>query len=286
MQQGKQIVGFLVLVFVFSSLPYYLILHSGHLSVGNGLVTAFLMWCPGLAAFAACALFKIDVVGLGWKWRPARYQVWSYVIPILYALPVYIAPWILIPESFSYSAFAASVGASFGFAPRITALFLGVPLIASVGVVSGVARTLGEEIGWRGFLFPRLFQQIGFTPACLLTGCIWSAWHYPVLLFADYNAGTNPIYALTCFTLMVVAASFIWGWLRLKSGSLWTAAILHASHNVFIQAVFDRMTAPVGRTLYITTEFGAGLVLTMGAVAVYLWTRREEVIGSAREQTA
>jgi hypothetical protein len=58
---------------------------------------------------------------------------------------------------------------------------------------------------------------------------------------------------------------------------LWTAAVLHASHNLFIQAIFDRITAPVGRSLYITTEFGAGMVLTVGVCAFYFWTRRKEV---------
>jgi hypothetical protein len=41
--------------------------------------------------------------------------------------------------------------------------------------------------------------------------------------------------------------------------------------------VADPMTAPAGRTLYITTEFGTGLVLTVGALALYFWTRRGEV---------
>jgi membrane protease YdiL (CAAX protease family) len=122
-----------------------------------------------------------------------------------------------------------------------------------------------------------LVEQTGFTWGCLLSGSIWAMWHYPGLLFADYNAGTRPAFALTCFTLMVIADSYILGWLRLKSGSLWTGAILHASHNLFIQAIFDRMTAPVGRVLYVTTEFGAGLVLTTGACALYLWTRRNEL---------
>jgi uncharacterized protein len=76
---------------------------------------------------------------------------------------------------------------------------------------------------------------------------------------------------------MVIADSYALGWLRLKSGSLWTGAILHASHNLSIQAIFDRLTAPVGRVLYVTTEFGAGLVLTIGACAFYLWTRRNEL---------
>jgi uncharacterized protein len=78
---------------------------------------------------------------------------------------------------------------------------------------------------------------------------------------------------------MVIADSYTLGWLRLKSGSLWTGAILYASHNLFlfIKAIFERMTAPVGRVLYVTTEFGAGFVLTTGACALYLWTRRNEL---------
>jgi membrane protease YdiL (CAAX protease family) len=204
------------------------------------------------------------------------------VIPIFYALPVYIVTWAAIRGSLAFSAFASPLGSAFGFPdwPRATALFLAVPCYATVGVVASTARALGEEIGWRGFLLPRLVQQTGFTLGCFLSGCIWAVWHYPGLLFADYNAGTRPAFALTCFTLMVIADSYILGWLRLKSGSLWTAAVLHASHNLFIQAILDRMTAPVGRALYITTEFGAGLVLTAAACALYLWTRRKEVVNA------
>jgi CAAX protease family protein len=278
----KQILTFIALVFVFSSLPYYLMIHTGHIGAGNGLVVALVMWCPAFAAFAACRLFRIDLATLGWNWRPTRYIAWSYVIPILYALPVYVVAWIAIRGSFAFLPFANSVGAAFGFPnhPRAVALFLGIPCYAVLGVISGTARTLGEEIGWRGFLLPRLVQRAGFTWGCLLSGCIWAVWHYPPLLFADYNAGTRPAFALTCFTLMVIGAAYIWGWMRLKSGSLWTSAILHASHNLFIQAIFDRMTAPAGKVLYVTTEFGGGLVLTIGAFAVYSWTRRAEVMNA------
>jgi membrane protease YdiL (CAAX protease family) len=278
---GKQILTYLALVFAFSSLPYYLMIRSGHVGAGAGLVVSLVMWCPAFAALATCGLFGIDLATLGWKWRPAKYQGWAYAIPVLYALPVYLATWIAIRGSFAFEAFAAPMAAAFGFphSPVLATLLLAVPCYATVGVISSTARALGEEIGWRGFLLPRLVQQAGFTWGCLLSGCIWAVWHYPGLLFADYNAGTKPVFALTCFTLMVIADSFILGWLRLKSGSLWTAAILHASHNLFIQAIFDRMTAPVGRALYITTEFGAGLVLTIGAFALYFWTRRGEVSG-------
>ena len=279
----KQILTYLALVFTFSSLPEYVMIHAGHIGAGNGLAVSLVMWCPALAALTTCWLFRIDLATLGWNWRPAKYEAWAYFIPISYALPVYIATWALIRGSFAFSAFATSQGQAFGLSqsPRAATLLLALPCYATVGVISSMARALGEEIGWRGFLLPRLVQQAGFTWGCLLSGCIWAVWHYPALLFADYNSGTQPAFALACFTLMVIADSYILGWLRLKSGSLWTATVLHASHNLFIQAIFDRTTAPVGRALYITTEFGAGLVLTVAAFALYFWTRRKEVLPSA-----
>ncbi len=275
----KQILLYLFLVFFFSSLPYYLFIHTGHIGAGNGMGVALVMWCPAFAALATCRVLGIDVATLGWNWRPTRYVAWAYFIPVLYALPVYLATWALIRGSFAFDEFASSSAAAFGFPswPRATALFLAIPCYATLGVIRSTAVALGEEIGWRGFLLPRLVERVGFTLGCLFSGCIWAVWHYPGLLFADYNSGTKPAFALTCFTLMVIADSYILGWLRLKSGSLWTAAILHASHNLFIQAIFDRITAPAGRALYVTTEFGFGLVLSIGACAVYFWTRRNEL---------
>jgi hypothetical protein len=43
------------------------------------------------------------------------------------------------------------------------------------------------------------------------------------------------------------------------------------------------MTAPVGRALYVTTEFGAGLALTAGAFALYFWTRRDDAMSLERD---
>ena len=144
-------------------------------------------------------------------------------------------------------------------------------------MIRSCSSALGEEIGWRGFLVPQLAQRYSFTVTALISGAVWSLWHYPVLIFADYNAGTPTWYGLTCFTVMVVSISFVFAWLRLKSGSLWTGVLLHASHNLFIQGFFDPLTTNAGRTRYIIGEFGAGLALVSIVFAIYFWTRREEV---------
>jgi uncharacterized protein len=280
--RAREIVTFLILVFAFSSLPYFLMIYSGHIGAGNGLVVRLVMWCPTAAALVTCALFRIDLRTLGWSWRPVRFERLAYALPLLYAIPVYVVVWVAVPGSFVLGAFekAAAASLSMPSLPHVATFGLMIPMLATLGVIGSIANALGEEIGWRGFLLPRLTGQFGFTVGCLVSGLIWAAWHYPGLLWSDYNAGTNPAYALACFTLMVIGNAFIMGWLRLKSGSLWPCAMLHGSHNLFIQAILDRMTQPAGRALYYTTEFGCGLVLSVGATAIYFWTRRGELDSS------
>jgi len=57
---------------------------------------------------------------------------------------------------------------------------------------------------------------------------------------------------------------------------LWPAAIFHASHNLFIQTVFDNMMRNTGKTLWYTTEFGIALALVTTGFAIYYWRKRAE----------
>lgn len=67
---------------------------------------------------------------------------------------------------------------------------------------------------------------------------------------------------------MIIGMSVIYTWFRLKTGSLWTATFLHASHNLFIQAVFTPATGDTGSTRYAIDEFGFVLPLVIGATGV------------------
>ena len=70
--------------------------------------------------------------------------------------------------------------------------------------------------------------------------------------------------------ISVTAMSVSIAWLRLRSGSLWTATIYHAAHNVAVQGIFDGSTIDTGVTKWITTEFGIGLVITSVAFRLFL----------------
>ncbi len=278
-ENRKQLATFLILTLAFSSIFYFLIIKSGHLGSGWGMYVGGLMWSPGLAGMLTRKIYGQSLSTLGWKWGEPRLQLMSYVIPLLYATIAYVAVWLLHLGGFYNHAFLERVTKSFGLGPlpAWAAMTMYVVLSGTAGMVSSCSEALGEEIGWRGFLVPQLAKTNSYTTTALISGIIWSLWHYPILIFADYNSGTPVWYGLTCFTVMVVSMSFIFAWMRLKSGSLWTGVLLHASHNLFIQGFFDPITTDTGHTKYIIGEFGAALPLVSIAFAIYFWTKRDEL---------
>lgn len=271
----KKIALFYALTLCFSGVFDAFVLHAGKMDAGNLLFVTGAMWSPALAAFATKATFGEKIRDLPWKWGPARYPWLGYLIPIAYTLPVYLVVWLGGLGGFADADFVKRTADQFGwsnFPPGLT-LTLFILLTATLGLVGKMSRALGEEIGWRGFLVPELAKVVGFPAVGIISGLLWAAYHYPVLLFADYNAATPPWYALSCFTVMVVADSFILAWLTLRSGSLWPAAIFHGSHNLFIQSIFSPLTRDTGPTNYIIDEFGIGLVVTITVAAIVLCRR-------------
>jgi membrane protease YdiL (CAAX protease family) len=275
------ILTYLACTFALSSVFYALIIHKGQLGAMNGLYVYGLMWCPGTAALLTCRLRGIPVSALGWSWKP-RYQVLSYVIPIAYALAAYLGVWLTGLGGFPDHDFLDRVAKAAGWSGLPAALVLVgyVLLTATIGMASNAAAALGEEIGWRGLLVPELAKTMSFTSTAIVSGLIWASWHVPILVFADYNSGTPAWYGLSCFAMMVVGISFIFAWMRLKSGSLWTGVILHASHNLFIQQIFTPLTTDTGKTKWAIDEFGFALAIVAVVVAVLTWRRRGEVEGA------
>lgn len=274
----RQVVSYLVLVFAFSAVFYFLILRAHTLAGGGGMFVTGIMWCPALAGILTLKLNGRSLSDLGWKWPETRYMAMSWYIPLLYGAIAYTIVWTTGLGGFPNHEFMQQMAGRMGLriSPAASTVVY-VLLAGSFGLTGSLARALGEEIGWRGFLVPELSKSIGFTGTALISGIVWACWHYPILIWGDYNAGTPSWYGLTCFTVMVVAIAFVFAWMRLKSGSLWTGAMLHASHNLYIQAVFTPLTRNTGKTAWFIDEFGAVVPVVTVFFAIYFWRRRREL---------
>ena len=260
---------FLGLTLVFSAIFWLLILFLQ----GSRLYVTGLMWSPGVAALITCKMTGRPIAALGWRWGETRRQVQSYLIPFGYALAAYLVVWLTGLGGFYNHDAVAGIAAAYGWQglPDGAVIVCYVFLIGGAGMAGYVSTALGEEIGWRGYLVPVLAERWSFVRLSLVSGLIWAIWHYPLILFGGYNGGLNVFFALTCFTVMVVGISFAMAWLRLRSGSLWTAAIFHAAHNLYIQGVFTPLTRDTGGTAYFIDEFGVVLPIATILVAFYVW---------------
>ena len=273
---------YLALTIAFSSGFWALMIASGHVLGANGAYAVCLEWSPGSAALLTCAFLRIDLVTLGWHWRPWRWQILAYATPLAICAVAYGVVWTTGLGGFPNIKTVTDLRESLGLAglttPEVILLWVGLWLTGRS--VRSLASALGEAIGWSGFLAPRLAARYGFTRAALIMGAIWASWHFPILLFSDYfdSAAPPAWFALPCFVIQLLGFSVIVLWLRLRSGSLWTGALLNASANVFNDLAFVPLTAPRGWiTAYSIDSSGFMLPLVVVAAALVFWLRRRDV---------
>lgn len=239
-------------------------------------VSLIVMSSPALAALIASLLTHRSLKDIGWHLLPVKWMALGWVLPMLYALPAYALVWFTnlggIPNPTFLERARLTLNMPLGSdgIVIVSAFFY----ITLVNLIPATIFSLGEEIGWRGFLVPELTKFVGFRNASLLSGVLWAAWHLPGIFAGSYGStGTPKAYQIACFTAMVITTGVILAWLRMKSGSIWPVAIMHATHNGLIQTFLDRITIDKGNTQYFTGEFGVMLITFAFIIAWYVWNR-------------
>jgi membrane protease YdiL (CAAX protease family) len=112
-------------------------------------------------------------------------------------------------------------------------------LVSSIGFIYGpfinMFVALGEEVGWRGFLYPELEKGFGKVKTWLIGGAIWAAFHFPCMFIAGYEYGTNYLGAMwlgpIVFTVCCIALGMLEEMIYDKTKSIWFPALLHGSIN-------------------------------------------------------
>lgn len=86
---------------------------------------------------------------------------------------------------------------------------------------------MGEEIGWMGYLFPRLEKLWGTTLALLLTGLIRGCWHLGMLVGTEHFVRE---FAVLCVSNILLGGVLVL--VTKASGSVIPAAVIHAITNM------------------------------------------------------
>ncbi len=256
----KKITTYLILTFLLSSIGYYLIVRSKDLGLNLSLVLFYLMCCPGVSGITTYLIYEKGLSGIGWRLGRVKWLGLAYLLPIVYGTGAYGVVWL---------SGLAGINPDYRFNPFN---------LIVIGTLYNVAFASGEEIGWRGFLVPQLYKVTNFTATCLITGIIWSVWHFPLIIYGVYLAKMAMAPQLLLFLLGVTAVTFIISWLRLKSGSVWPAILFHASHNLYIQWLFDPLTTETSSlSKYVVGESGIPLTIVFVVLAVVFWRLRKRL---------
>jgi membrane protease YdiL (CAAX protease family) len=178
-----------------------------------------------------------------WPLKPVRrlvgYGLLGIFVPIalaLVALPIGSLLGVYPADFVNFTGFeqllsdrATAAGA--GGLPLPVGVIVGIQLLTlPAAAFINLVPALGEELGWRGWLLPKL-MPLGAVPAILISGVIWGLWHAPLILLG-YNYPDAPGWlGVTMMIGMCILFGAIFGWLRLRSDSVWPAALAHAAFN-------------------------------------------------------
>lgn len=94
-------------------------------------------------------------------------------------------------------------------------------------VLASLSASVGEEPGWRGFLWPLLRERWGFLVTSLVVAIIWWAFHVPVILLGWYGT----LGGLPAFTVALVGFTLFVGVITDRSRAVWPAIVAHGAWN-------------------------------------------------------
>jgi uncharacterized protein len=140
-------------------------------------------------------------------------------------------------------------------------------LVFGLMLALNLVLSTGEELGWRGYMLPRMVQA-GVPAPVLVSSLVWGLWHVPLFLWGGLvQNGPAPLVVTALLLGTTTALGYVLGRLRLDTGNVWPAVALHIVWNTVIQVGFDVVSTGDEKALWIG-ETGIFTVLTLTAIAL------------------
>jgi membrane protease YdiL (CAAX protease family) len=253
--------------------------------IGASVVGPIYMLFPMAATFIVLkAVYKEPVMQpLGISFKVNRWWVVGWLLPLVISLATLgISLWLPGVE-FSvsmdglYARLAANIppeqiavmkekAALLPVHPFWLALLQG--LIAGVTINAGFG--FGEELGWRGFL-QKEFSGLGFWKGSLFIGLVWGIWHAPLVL-QGHNYHQHPKAGVLLMTAWCMLLGPLFSYIRIRSGSVIAAAIMHGSLNAFAGLGILVVTGGSDLTVGVT-GLGGFIVLAVLNILLFVYLR-------------
>ena len=172
--------------------------------------------------------------------------------------------------------------------PAFVALSM-VSVVTSVPIVNALV-SVGEEAGWRGYMYPVLKEKFGKTGGRIIGGIIWGMWHWPLILLMGFKFGSDyigaPVLGLPVFCISLICIGIICDYAYEKTGCIWYPSIIHGELNAAASVTLVMTTSKTAwARLLGPSAHGllAGVPIMICAVLIVAFGRnaiqRKEVLG-------
>jgi len=136
-----------------------------------------------------------------------------------------------------------------------------------------------EESGFRGYLAPKLTalgvdRLMGHT----VVGLVWGAWHLPFLVAIIPYSNESLATLAPRFLLGTIAASLVYGEIRLRTNSFWPAVVMQTVGGAFIGALVAAGHVPQTRYAWLRMPAleGGFMIAMFAALGLWLYARAME----------
>ncbi len=153
-----------------------------------------------------------------------------------YGVSLLLYPVVAVVVLMIGSAFDLVTAPNFSFS-RLLTVFGG-------GLLASFIKNIFEEFAWRGYLAPKVYALgLDGYGGHTIVGLIWGSWHIPYLLFLLDPAviQTTTTQSMVTFIPLaivnLVAASIVYGELRLLTHSVWPPLLLHTIGNALVDVL-------------------------------------------------
>jgi len=118
------------------------------------------------------------------------------------------------------------------FTPELT------PTFFPIGILLGLLAGFFEEIGWMGFVYPRMRSRQSFLRVCIYLGFLHALWHIVADFMSNYHDfGGIWFPNFMSFSVFVVALRIITAWVYENTGSVLLSQLIHGSSSGFLAAL-------------------------------------------------
>jgi membrane protease YdiL (CAAX protease family) len=114
-----------------------------------------------------------------------------------------------------------------------------------LAMLLGLPGAIGEELGWRGWLQPRL-DRAGIRGSLPIVIVLETIFHVPIMVALGYGSDGGLVTGILLFGLLKLGATPVWTWAVYRQRSVWAAIWFHAAHNAVAQVIVPKLFIVTG----------------------------------------